>query len=46
MGQVVPAVLGRGRSRLVGLVVHLPYDFVRGAEELQQGLVLGRIELP
>ena len=46
MGQVVPTVLGRIRSRPVGLEKHLPDVFVRSAEELLQGLVLGRIELP
>ena len=46
MGQVVLAVLGRRRPCLVGLEKHLPDTFVRGAEELLQGLVLGRIELP
>ena len=46
MSQVMAAVLGRLRPRLVGLEKHLPDTFVRGAEELLQGLVLGRIELP
>ena len=46
MGQVVPTVLGRLRPRLVGLKEHLPDVFVRSSEELLQGLVLGRIELP
>ena len=46
MGQVVPTVLGRIRSHLVVLEKHLPDVFVRSAEEMQQSLVLGRIELP
>ena len=46
MGQVVPTVLGRIWPRLVGLEKHLPDIFVRSVEELQQGLVLGRIVLP
>ena len=46
MGQVMPAVLGRSRPRLVGLEEHLPDVFVRSAKELQQGLVLGRTVLP
>jgi hypothetical protein len=46
MGQVVPTVLGRLRPFLVGLKKHLPDVFVRSSEELLQGLVLGRIELP
>ena len=46
MGQVVPAVLGRSRPHLVGLEEHPPVVFVRGAEELQQGLLLGRVVLP
>ena len=45
MGQVVPAVLGRRRPRLVGLEEHLLDVFVHSAEELLQGLVLGRVEL-
>ena len=46
MGQVVPTVLGRIRPCIVGLEKH-PLDvFVCSAEELQQGLVLGRIVLP
>ena len=45
MGQVVPTVLGRIRPRLAGLKKHLPDVFVHSAEELQQGLVLGRIVL-
>ena len=45
MGQVVPTVLGRLRPRLIGLKKHIPDAFVRSAEELLQGLVLGRIEL-
>ena len=46
MGQVVPTVLGRLRPRLIGLKKHLPDAFVCSTEELLQGLVLGRIELP
>ena len=46
MGQVVPTVLARRRPRLVGLKEHLPDVFVRSAEELLQGLVLGPIEPP
>ena len=46
MGQVVPTVLGRLRPRLVGLKEHLLDVFVRSSEELLQGLVLVRIELP
>ena len=46
MGQVVPTVLGRLRPRLVGHENHLPDVFVCTVEELLQGLVLGRIELP
>ena len=46
MGQVVPAVLGRSRPRLVGLEEHLPDVFVRGVKELQQGLVLLWIKFP
>ena len=46
MSQVMATVLGRLRPRLVGLEKHLPYTFMRDAEELLQGLLLGRIELP
>ena len=46
MGQVVPAVLGRSRPRLIGLEEHLPDVFVHSAEELQKGLVVGWIVLP
>ena len=46
MGQVVPEVLSHHRPRIIGLEEHLPNAFVRNAEELLQGLVLGRIELP
>ena len=46
MGQVVPTVFSLLRPRLIGLEEHLPNAFVRNAEELLQGLVLGRIELP
>ena len=46
MGQVVPTVLGHLRPCLIGLEKHLPDAFVRSTEELLQGLVLGRIELP
>ena len=46
MSQVIAAVLGRLWPRLVGLEKHLSDTFVRDAEELLQGLVLGRIELP
>ena len=46
MGHVVPAILGRSWPRLVGLEEHLSNVFVRAADELQQGLVLGRIILP
>ena len=46
MGQVVPTVSGRLRPRLIGLKKHLPDAFVCSAEELLQGLVLGRIKLP
>ena len=46
MGQVMPTVLGRRRPRLFGLKEHLPDVFVCSAEELLQGLVLGRMELP
>ena len=46
MSQVVAAVLGRLRPRLIGLEKHLLDTFVCGAEDLLQGLVLGRIELP
>ena len=46
MGQVVPTVFGFLRPRLIGLEEHLPNAFVRNAEEMLQGLVLGRIELP
>ena len=46
MGQVVPTILGRLRPRLIGLEKHLPNVFVCSAEELLQGLVLDRIELP
>ena len=40
------AILGRGRPHLFGLEEHLPNVFMRGVEELQQGLVLGWIKLP
>ena len=46
MGQVVPTVLGRLRPRLIGFEEHLPNAFVHNTEEMLQGLVLGRIELP
>ena len=46
MGQVMPMVLGRVWLRLAGLEKHLLDVFVHSAEELQQGLVLGRIVLP
>ena len=46
MSHVIAAVLGRLRPRLIGLEKHLLDTFVRRAEELLQGLVLGRIELP
>ena len=46
MGQTVPTVLGGLRRRLVALEEQLPDIFVRSSEELLQGLVLGRIELP
>ena len=46
MGQVVPTILGRLRPRLIGFEKHLPDVFMCSAEELLQGLVLGRIELP
>ena len=39
-------VLGRLRPRMIGLEKHLPDIFVLGAEEVLQGLVLGRIKLP
>ena len=45
MGQVVPVVFGRHRPRLIGLEEHLPNVFVCGAEDLQEGLVLGRFIL-
>ena len=46
MSQVVSAVLGCLRLRLISLEKHLPDTFVRGAEEPLQGLVLGWIKLP
>ena len=46
MGQVVPTVFGLLRPCLVGLEEHFPNTFVRNAEEVLQGLVLGRIEFP
>ena len=46
VGQVVPKIFGLLRPRLVGLEEHLPNTFVRNAEEVLQGLVLGRIKLP
>ena len=46
MGLVVPTVLGRLRPRLIGLKKHLLDSFMCSAEEMLQGLVLGRIELP
>ena len=46
MGQVVPTVFSFLRPRLIGLEEHLPNAFVRDAEEMLRGWVLGRIELP
>ena len=46
MSQVVPTVFGFLRPHLIGLEEHLPNAFVRNAEEMLQGLVLGRIKLP
>ena len=42
----MPMVLGGVRHRLIGLEEHFPNVFVHSAEELQQGLVLGRVEFP
>ena len=46
MGQVVPTIFGLLWPHLVGLEEDLPNTFERNAEEVLQGLVLGRIELP
>ena len=41
-----PTIFGRGRWYLAGLEEHLPDVFMPRDKELQQRLVLGRVELP